>query len=295
MRISKDEYDIRTLAYYQAKGGVYNELITVLTLLRNDPKNRGMAMPAKVLNEACYQYDFMRAMFNDNDIKAHIEQYQDTLILCAVSALATMLDDTGILITHAIEPYIKKDTQYYPYFKTLIKRGEEYNLQIFEELHSPIKEDQIDELKQNLKTIEEQLKATEEQLIEVQEKSIQKDKIIENIKNANPKAVDKNLTFDGILTYIKTKKQYQYTNQIINMLKDKLARVATNEEWEKLLAVEQEIMDQTVQEIHNHNDIKNSNVFTGLINDPQFPIGVDPQEFIEKAVAKYLSEINQQS
>ena len=55
--LSPREYNIRSLAYYQAEGGVYNEIITVLTKMRKEPKFRGLPIPAKALNEACFLYD----------------------------------------------------------------------------------------------------------------------------------------------------------------------------------------------------------------------------------------------
>jgi len=285
MRISKDEYDIRTLAYYQAKGGVYNELITVLTLLRNDPKNRGMAMPAKVLNEACYAVDYARTLKDYAQEIAYLCEISDALVQ-VVSAVLIMASDThGYKYVNEMKVAMKKDKRYYPKFEHILKHYEQAGADSLE------KEDDAWEIA----GLQEELRVKEGLLKEAHEKINEQEETISNLLAKQVSSVDRNLTFEGILAYIKAKKQYHYTSQIINMLKDKLARVATNEEWEKLLTVEQEIMDQTVQEIHNHNDIKNSNVFTGLINDPQFPIGVDPQEFIEKAVAKYLSEINQQS
>lgn len=55
MRIKQDRdiYKIRTLSFYQKEGGVYNDLITVLTNLRSDSNVRLSMPPAKVLNEAC--------------------------------------------------------------------------------------------------------------------------------------------------------------------------------------------------------------------------------------------------
>ena len=45
--LSPREYNIRSLAYYQAEGGVYNEIITVLTQMREEPMFRGLPTPAK--------------------------------------------------------------------------------------------------------------------------------------------------------------------------------------------------------------------------------------------------------
>lgn len=53
----RDIYKIRTLSFYQKEGGVFNDLITVLTNLRSDSNVRLSMPPAKVLNEACRIFD----------------------------------------------------------------------------------------------------------------------------------------------------------------------------------------------------------------------------------------------
>lgn len=56
----KDIYSIRTLSFYQKEGGVYNNLITVLTNLRSDSNIRLRMSPVKVLNEACRLRDELK-------------------------------------------------------------------------------------------------------------------------------------------------------------------------------------------------------------------------------------------
>ena len=56
----KDLYSIRTLSFYQKEGGVYNDLITVLTSLRSDSNIRLNMSPVKVLNEACRLRDELK-------------------------------------------------------------------------------------------------------------------------------------------------------------------------------------------------------------------------------------------
>lgn len=56
----KDIYSIRTLSFYQKEGGVYNDLISVLTKLRSDSKIRLSMSPVKVLNEACRLRDELK-------------------------------------------------------------------------------------------------------------------------------------------------------------------------------------------------------------------------------------------
>lgn len=60
MNKKKDVYSIRTLSFYQKEGGVYNDLITVLTNLRSDSNIRLRMSPVKVLNEACRLRDELK-------------------------------------------------------------------------------------------------------------------------------------------------------------------------------------------------------------------------------------------
>ena len=79
------------------------------------------------------------------------------------------------------------------------------------------------------------------------------------------------MTLQAIIDYILAHKQYQFVNQIINMLKDLVGRTCTEEEYRQILDVEMKMMENSCVEIHNHNDIHDSNVFPGIVNNPQFP------------------------
>ncbi len=79
------------------------------------------------------------------------------------------------------------------------------------------------------------------------------------------------MTLQAIIDYILEHKQYQFVNQIINMLKDLIGRTCTDEEYQQILEAEKKVMDNSRMEVHNHNDIHDSNVFTGLVNNPKFP------------------------
>lgn len=171
----KDLYQIRTLSYYQAEGGIYNDLITHLTQLRRLPQHRGMASTATLLNEACYQLDYSQTL-SPEEAAAHI----------------------------AKQPEIIRD---------LIQRMQEE-------------------------------------------------------KQQHQQAA---ITLQAIIDHILAHKQYQFVNQIINMLKDLIGRTCTDEEYQQILAVEQQVMDNSAMEIHQHNHMSHCNVLTGAVNNPQFP------------------------
>ena len=173
-KLCREKYTIRTLAFYQEQGGVFNDLITYLTKLRMQPKNRGMASPASLLNEACYALDNSKLMSEKEAAKYIAEQ-----------------------------PEIVRE---------LIQRMEE-----------------------------------------------------------GQKQQQAAMTLQAIIDYILQHKQYQFVNQIINMLKDLVGRTCSEEEYQQILAAEQAVMDNSKMEVVNKNEMHNCNVFPGLVQNPQFP------------------------
>lgn len=76
------------------------------------------------------------------------------------------------------------------------------------------------------------------------------------------------------------------------MIKDLLRGCNDNEIWDKVDAMEQEMLEKDQpHSIINNNTITGSNVITGLVNNPKFPIGVDPVEFIQSAVNEKLNSL----
>ena len=173
-KLCREKYTIRTLAFYHEQGGVFNDLITYLTKLRLQPKNRGMAAPATLLNEACYALDNSKLMSEEEAAKYIAEQ-----------------------------PEIVRE---------LIHRMEE-----------------------------------------------------------GQKQQQAAMTLHAIIDYILQHKQYQFVNQIINMLKDLVGRTCSDEEYQQILAAEQAVMDNSKIEVVNKNEMHHCNVFPGLVQNPQFP------------------------
>ena len=63
----KDDYSLRTLAYYQREGGVYNDLITVLQRIRTKNGGRKLLAPNKILNAATDAFDMYMDRCRDNE------------------------------------------------------------------------------------------------------------------------------------------------------------------------------------------------------------------------------------
>lgn len=79
------------------------------------------------------------------------------------------------------------------------------------------------------------------------------------------------MTLQAIIDYILEHKQYQFVNQIINMLKDLIGRTCSDEEYQQILDVEKAVMANTPMQIVNKNEMHGCNVFPGMVNNPNFP------------------------
>ena len=287
--LSPREYNIRSLAYYQAEGGVYNEIITVLTKMRSEPKFRGLPTPAKSLNEACYLYDLKRKELSLEDEKKYISEINDDLSRVLVALLATALQEHGFCIAHERYEIVGEKNPYLPKFDRLF---EHYMNIVRAESDSTGEARQILDLEDELKAKEDELKVKDSQLATANSKIEELQKLVDSLKVRNESKYDKALSRKGILEYIENQRVYGNVNQIFEMLLGPMSRVATDEEYNEIVALKQKMIDNSVPTIHNHNDIQHSNVFPGLVNNPSFPIGADPSEYIKKALEQYQKSQN---
>ena len=126
----KDIYSIRTLSFYQKEGGVYNELITVLTQLRSDPNTRLSMSPVKVLNEASRRRDEIKILSLRDYMESLDSMWFDLLrernsietmvILSTIYVLNEKLGDTNPELLGA--PYVRliHDEIVFPIFQSIV-------------------------------------------------------------------------------------------------------------------------------------------------------------------------------
>ena len=280
MKISKEKFSIRTLTYYQDQGGVYNDIITVLTKLRNEPRHRGLPAPVSILNDACYHLAVMEQMFKQSyeDTEKYLAGIKDNLLLCVMSTLA---DEEVLQFGPLINFYVNHNSPFYFKFLPIINRrpvdsGKE-------------SKDSGKDLK--VASLEKDLELTKAQLATANERITQLEREQYRLNEESSKA-DKQLTWNSILDYIESRKNYDYVKQIFPMLSYIAGRYATDEEWSRMKALEEKMLADTLPTVHNHNSISNSNVFQGMMNNPNFPLGVDPEVFVRAAVEHYLNNLN---
>ena len=278
--LSPREYNIRSLAYYQAEGGLYNEIITVLTKMRSEPEFRGLPSPAKSLNEACFLYDMKQQRDLDlEEEKKYISEINSDLSKVLVALLATAIEDHGFCIAHERlqiigekNPYLSKFDHLFEHYMNVVRA--EY--------------DSYGDARKIL-DLEDELKAKENLLATANEKIEELQNLVDSLKVKNESKFDKALSRRGILAYVENQRVYGNVNQIFEMLLY-MCRVATEEEYNEVVALRQKLIDASVPTVRN--EIHDSNVFTGVVNHPNFPIGGDPDEIIMKAVDLVLKKLN---
>lgn len=273
--LSPREYNIRSLAYYQAEGGVYNEIITVLTQMRKEPKFRGLPTPAKSLNEACFLYDLKRKDLTEEEEKKYIGEIDSDLSKVLVALMATAWEDLGFCIAYDRKHIIGESNPYLPRFDAVFESYMNKEVEARNAYGDGIR----------ILDLEDEVKAKDNMLAEANAKIEELQKLVDSLKVRNESKFDKALSKKGILEYIENQRDYKNVNQIFEMLLY-MSRVATDEEYDEVVTLRQKMIDAGVPV--NHIEIHDSNVFTGLVNNPNFPIGADPEEIAKKAFDLYL-------
>ena len=286
--LSPREYNIRSLAYYQAEGGVYNEIITVLTQLRKEPMFRGLPTPAKSLNEACYFYDLKGKNLDKEDEIKYISKIDNDLTKVLVVLMATALEEYGYLVACNRYEIIGEKNPFLPKFDPVFESYKSKEEALADACWDGRR---IYDLEEEVKSKEDELKAKDNQLATANAKIDELQKLVDSLKVRNESKYDKALSRKGILAYVENQRDYKNVNQIFEMLVY-MSRVATDEEYDEVVSLRQKMIDDSKPTVHNHNTIQNSNVFPGLVNNPNFPIGADPNEIAKKAIELYLNTLS---
>ena len=311
-KIKWDEYNLRTLAFYQKQGGVYSDLITVLQKARTDrnvvtyiPRHT----PARLLNMASYIADLV---MEDKDNSAQLidsekqrfaclhkdDQY---LLFSIVYILIGNQDCEGA--KQKLMEYIGTSTIYKKLSTAIDKEALKGKFPLQEVLSSEerahlehiikLHESTIDTQKEIIQTLDSTI-ADQSSQMDVMRNSISL--LTQKIELAQADALkgsklDKILSLDYIIGQIERRRTYENSSQLIDMLKGQLMRIATDEEVAKIERIEQKMLDASVPRIHN--DIRDSQVFQGPVNNATFqlPIGVTA-EMANEAIEQYLKKMN---
>lgn len=278
-----DDYSIRSTAYYQKQGGIYSQLLTILMNMKSSFQHRGIRPAYVILNSASYFCDCYKQTGNFNkkyfDIHLFLDQYVALILI-----LSTFPEADKQMIVEEYNSLTLKEKSYQKYFDELWNQVLN-NKPVDNSLDNPL-EDCIDNLQAD------EILALKANLQDAQNTIEELQKTIQNLNNTTANSIDKYFTLEILIDYVRSRRHYHNSLQIINMIKDLLRGCNDNEIWDKVDAMEQEMLEKDQpHSIINNNTITGSNVITGLVNNPKFPIGVDPVEFIQSAVNEKLNSL----
>ncbi len=285
-----DDYSIRSTAYYQKQGGIYSILLTILMNMRSTFRYRYINQPYMVLNYATFKCDCL--IYGDGEL-------DEILANCSKEEKYT------ILILLLTNKHYDNKIWVIQYYQTLKSSGDKMFYQ-FDSLWSRIIEDENIDLPEDISlnnhsktekeildnSLADEILALKANLQDAQKTIEEQQKTIQNLNNTTANSIDKYFTLEILIDYVRSRRHYHNSLQIINMIKDLLRGCNDKAIWDKVDAMEQEMLEKDQpHSIINNNTITGSNVITGLVNNPKFPIGVDPVEFIQSAVNEKLNSL----
>lgn len=303
------DYLLRTLSYYQAEGGVYSEIITILLKIRHLPRYRALPLPARILNEAVYYWDMMREGKDCADWALMDEVKSNPLIMSVIACLSAAVLDEGWFITQELKGLLADDSQYYPHFVSVVEKYEKEYEEAYAELHGEAPADIIKRQDEKIMFLEGKLADRDDIILKqdatLAELSSSIDRLKEEIKAIDleqQKAkegyygavsdFDRYLSLETILEWIKSRQHYVYTEHVFRMLADMKDNRATDEERERIKQLEAELLGKNVSNtVVNTNYAFGSNLMTGIAQSPWMPIGMNPEELTDM-FEKFLKSLS---
>lgn len=297
----RDDYSLRTLAYYQREGGVYNELITILQRMRIGKGGRKILPPNKILNAATGAFDIYmdRCKDEENDTiidygleelayeiyggcvagpLGGLDEKNELIVLCVLCVLLARYPVFNKRsIPKIIEIVKNNDPSVYKEFETLIASKLEDKDANIESLRNQLaikdslirdKDSQIARLSNDVSELEKRISVIEPVFDAYAQNRVEGSKF------------DQYLTLDAVLGWVNKRKHYKLADQVITMLKDLGRNTATDEEYGKIEALESELLSKYSElSIVNNNMGVGSNILTGITQNPLMPMGGVPEQF----------------
>ena len=292
---SIDEYMIRTLSYYQSQGGIYSEIITLLMQLRSKKGYRNLIpLPAKVLNAASYYYDEMKD--GNYDLACGTP---NILVESVVTIMAAA--DNNKEVKEKILEGVKNDEKFFPHFTKLLEELEKHNYNtVFKaeverlraeneklQSQSKAKDSVIDGLLDSLALASQDMDTMAAKLAAAEKRC----QIAEQNKYEGS-SLDRYFNLDNILKWIEGRKQYIYVDQVFRMLSDLKDGITTQDERMRIKRLEEDMLaKEQPRNIINNNYAYGSNQMTGMLNNPQLPIGMTLEDF-KKEVENWIKNKN---
>ena len=301
----KDDYSLRTLAYYQREGGIYNDLITILQRMRVGKGGRKILPPKEILNAATGAFDIYMDRCKDEETNTIIDYGMEELSWeiyggCIAGPLGGWEGKNELIalcvLCVLLSQYPVFNETSIPQISDIVKKADETIFKEFEGLIRNNLEDkdaQLESLKNQLEIKDALIKhkdfelATYISMNSLQENIIEEMKAVIQVNTQDilslSRGLDSALSLESILEWIKKRKHYKLADQVISMLKDLGRKTATDEELEKIESVESELLSKYSElSIVNNNMGIGSNILTGLAQNPMMPMGITPDQLVQR-------------
>ena len=161
-------------------------------------------------------------------------------------------------------------------YKTVIDSLKAANKKL--QSHSKVKDSVIDDLLDSLALASQDMDTMSAKLAAAEKRC----QIAEQNKYEGS-SLDRYFTLDNILKWIEGRKQYIYVDQVFRMLSDMKDGIATQDERMRIKRLEEDMLAKELpRNIINNNYAYGSNLMTGMLNNPQLPIGVTLEDIYKE-------------
>ena len=242
-------------------GSVYDHIMTAIQRARET--NRYDVME-KIFKEAYDLYNEYEAKMNIHLLgKSVIDEIHHNpnytplhgMVMACLYAAFGKHDDTLELLVRKLR--IKPE---FTHFKPIISYYRSKHIMV-----DYVVKDRIE----HIRSLEQKEKELNGRLIEYEHQIKQLKEENEALKESLPTKQENMFTLEEILDYMRSKKKIEFCEQIAIML-NHFSRRLTEDGWNQVQAVENELSNGSLTNVVNHNHIEGSYVIQGVIKDSKF-------------------------
>ena len=245
----------------QEPGSVYDH---ILTAIQRERKTNRYKVIEKIFVEAYdlyieFRYPVHNCLFGDVVKNEILENTTYTplhgMVMACLYAAFGKHDDTLELLVRKLR--IKPE---FTHFKPIISYYRSKHIMV-----DYVVKDRIE----HIRSLEQKEKELNGRLIEYEHQIKQLKEENEALKESLPTKQENMFTLEEILDYMRSKKKIEFCEQIAIML-NHFSRRLTEDGWNQVQAVENELSNGSLTNVVNHNHIEGSYVIQGVIKDSKF-------------------------
>ena len=242
-------------------GSVYDRIMTAIQMAR---RTNRYDVIEKIFEEAYALYNeyeaktrvnlFIELVFNEILENPNYTPLHGMAMACLYAAFGEYPEALEFLVVNL------KDQQGFVHFKPIIDYYS--SKRILDEYADKERIEYTRSLEQKEEELDGRLEEYERQIKQLKEEN-------EALRESLPSKQENMFTLKDILDYMLSKKKIESCEQIAIML-NHFSRSLTEDGWNQVQAVENELSNGSLTNVVNHNYIEGSNVIQGVINDSKF-------------------------